>query len=304
MTDAKELCEKQLAGGRYALVLACMADACALQSEEEALAGANVMSAGANAAADAYLGPLSANSSPRLRRRRARVQRAAPDDAFSRCYKTRSAAAGTRTGSTPLRRRKCRPLRHRRVRGGVGHARGAVGPAARPEARADEGREAAPADPGGGGEKRRTRGRTALAAALEGGQCPESEEECSMVRRVQGVADQVLRRLQGDAARCGSPRSAPAPGVQCRLRDNDDVRQADRRRAGAGARRRQLAQACFIVSMAEECPSAARASRRCASRADCGGGLRMCRPCVDGAAPGGRSTACAARTWGGRRRAG
>ena len=64
----------------------------------------------------------------------------------------------------------------------------------------------------GGGEKRRhaRAGRTALAAALEGGQCPESEEHG--LWRVQGVADQVLRRLQGDAAQCQIAKERPQPG--------------------------------------------------------------------------------------------
>ena len=142
MTDAKELCEKRLAGGGYALVLACMADACALQSEEEALAGANVRSAGANAAADAYATePFVCEFEPSFAcgggpgsTRGTRTTRSAG------ATTTGSAAAGTRTGSTPWRRRGMPTAAAPTRRGGVGHARRAVGPRRLgAEARADEG---------------------------------------------------------------------------------------------------------------------------------------------------------------------
>mgnify|MGYP004059718629 CR=1 FL=1 len=104
MTDAKELCEKRLAGGGYALVLACMADACALQSEEEALAGANVMSAGANAAADAYATEpfvcefepsFACGGGPGFNARH-------PDDAFSRCYYDPQCGCWDKDGLDPV----------------------------------------------------------------------------------------------------------------------------------------------------------------------------------------------------------
>ena len=125
----------------------------------------------------------------------------------------------------------------------------------------------------------------------EGGQCPESEGECSMgCGEFKASPIRCCDVCKGMQRECQVAKEcARSPGYNAGFETTTtcgkligDVQ--ERALAADGSHEN----ACFIVSMAEEVPECrACEPQMCKPPPDCGaGGLQMCRPCVDGAAPG------------------